>query len=273
MREGIAQMIAEKKLPEFLYKYQSLYHWSASDKSNVFNPNLIAAIEESYLWFSIPGTFNDPNDGRIGVKDSSTDEEFISYASRSAEKYAPELSEEARKEMVANLLKLRKEGKLDFSKGLKDIYPNYGICCLCEFPTNTLMWAHYANESKGICIKYDVLKMCHGRMLPFKVEYTDLYPEYEYIKEESDAEKMFSTLVCTKSKAWEYECEWRMFLRWKGKMPIIRDSIAEIIFGSSCDSEMANRFKTIVLAKGHNPVFTQAKLKTGSFGLEFFSFP
>ncbi len=43
-------------------------------------------------------------------------------------------------------------------KCLKDTFQNWGVYCLCEKPDNLLMWSHYADAHRGICLQFDTKK-------------------------------------------------------------------------------------------------------------------
>ncbi|RRG18737.1 DUF2971 domain-containing protein [Weissella viridescens] len=62
---------------------------------------------------------------------------------------------------------------------------------------NQLMWAHYANQSKGICIGFEVKS--HQ---PQKVNYSNV-PVYSNDPEE---------ILTHKTSAWKYENEWRFLV-------------------------------------------------------------
>lgn len=99
-----------------------------------------------------------------------------------------------------------------------------------EIKSNNLMWAHYANKYKGICIEYDFSKLNNDILFHlFPVFYTnfkkkDMGLQYT-IEEHLDLKQMnyersfpndvdylkdIMPLFLIKSKDWEYEKEWRL---------------------------------------------------------------
>jgi hypothetical protein len=86
----------------------------------------------------------------------------------------------------------------------------YGVLCLSEDKADVLQWAHYADRHKGICLGFDV----SGSEGKFgRVHYVAERFPFPKLPDEPFAWKLLST----KSKAWEYEKEWRVFLRLNDK--------------------------------------------------------
>ncbi|MDO4332786.1 MAG: DUF2971 domain-containing protein [Eubacteriales bacterium] len=76
------------------------------------------------------------------------------------------------------------------------------IACFSERPDSLLMWGHYANNHRGICVGYDLKKL---------IENYDCLPviyEEELPQNINNAHILKDTL--TKYRDWEYEKEWRI---------------------------------------------------------------
>ncbi len=84
----------------------------------------------------------------------------------------------------------------------------YGVLCFSEDKADVLQWAHYADRHKGICLGFDV----SGSEEKFgRVQYVaERFP----FPERPDLAFSWK-LLSTKSVAWKYEKEWRVFLRLK----------------------------------------------------------
>ena len=117
------------------------------------------------------------------------------------------------------------------------------------------MWAHYADSHKGICIGYELEE------LPLKVRYDEIYPTLsekwingileEQIADKDEFKKRFKEkyfieivekIYLTKSKAWDYEEEWRL-IQEKPIKKIEKSQIKSIYFGLKTDE---NNIKTII---------------------------
>lgn len=150
---------------------------------------------------------------------------------------------------------------------------------------NELMWAHYANNHKGVCIKYhfqnDMTKFANKskkQIAYFRdIEYTsdmDVYRKNGAIN--------LQDAFFVKGKAWEYENELRLLAYTSdgsGKYASVdaKNSIAAVYFGLKCPK----RTRTIIMniLKGHKWVKKssiwdekkhKAVNKSKSFPVEFY---
>ncbi len=85
---------------------------------------------------------------------------------------------------------------------------HFGVLCFSEEKSDVLQWSHYAERHKGICLGFNVTV---GQGKFGRVQYeTDRFP----FPEKPDLDFSWK-LLSTKSKVWEYESEWRVFLELK----------------------------------------------------------
>lgn len=119
-------------------------------------------------------------------------------------------------------------------KRIYDSLNDYAVFSLSETPRNLLMWAHYADEHKGVCIGYkkDLFETIKNKTTtdlgiesysPVKVNYDNIRPQPES-KESSREERkkvIFDQLI-TKSDDWMYEKEHRCIIpmNWADKVII-----------------------------------------------------
>jgi hypothetical protein len=82
----------------------------------------------------------------------------------------------------------------------------YGVLCFSEDKTDVLQWAHYADRHKGICLGFDVSGSEGKFGLVQYVSKRFPFPDRPHLD-------FMWKLLSTKSVAWEYEKEWRVFLR------------------------------------------------------------
>lgn len=93
--------------------------------------------------------------------------------------------------------------------------------CFTEDYKNNLMWAHYADGYRGICIKYDITKLEDDKILKniFPVSYSkerNIYASIESLIDYFEGEKELRAtddakgIFLQKAKHWSYEKEWRM---------------------------------------------------------------
>lgn len=113
------------------------------------------------------------------------------------------------------LIKLNKEAL----KVIEEYINNIKICSLSPTYDNFLMWSHYSNEHKGICIEYDIsnfkkLNPNIERLIFKKVGYISeiSFGNYKHILESRDLDltnSRFISLFYLKHKNWQYENEYR----------------------------------------------------------------
>lgn len=145
---------------------------------------------------------------------------------------------------------------------------NVGIFSLSENPTNQLMWAHYAAESKGLAFGFEVAQ---GSKLADKehcipVSYSDELPAFEgdgFIAEMEMcitasgpvttqkigfSDPTFKKAVSTKPSCWSYEEEWRYIEEGCGLYPY-PGPLVEIVFGLRCPDDVMEKY--IELSRDH----------------------
>jgi Protein of unknown function (DUF2971). len=90
------------------------------------------------------------------------------------------------------------------------------VCCFSTSINSVLMWSHYADSNKGICISYDfnqLPKECFLRNVLFPLKYSNTPPIINDISENVDALPLnICETVLRKSNVWSYEKEWRLFV-------------------------------------------------------------
>jgi Protein of unknown function (DUF2971) len=86
-----------------------------------------------------------------------------------------------------------------------EIQKRYRVYCRTTKPADTLMWSHYAKNHTGICLEFG----CRNEVLrcAIQVVYCETYPPLDLA--DDDAETVLLPLI-TKSKAWDYEDEYRL---------------------------------------------------------------
>lgn len=183
----------------YLYRYQP------------FNiDRLRPVIVDKRLYFSRPGSFNDPWDCKpcfdIDLSDDASVLAHAEYFERVDRKHNSHLSEE---EHAARARLLREDR--DFLEArVQDMYGihaeidrRYRVCCLASLPVVPLMWSHYAAAHAGVCLQFSVDDF-FGRAL--RVQYSDYYPSMSLV---ADGPAALEALL-TKSSDWSYEEEYRL---------------------------------------------------------------
>lgn len=258
------------KIPDELYKYYRI------------NDDLIYTIKENYFWLSKPSNFNDPFDARILVNTNNTVEEIDSHISEIFEK--SELKEDARN-IYKNLKTKDPELFTQFvNVNYQHFLENIGISCFTTKNNNLLMWAHYADNHKGVCIKFNLLGEDSITDILYSVEYSQDYPKINFIN--LLKERNFQDLFLVKSLEWIYENEWRL-VRTKylttpgekedenapknyGKLSFEKELLLEVIFGCKATDEDIEKVISVFKSANYKSVsFKKAEMIDFKFDLSF----
>jgi hypothetical protein len=97
-----------------------------------------------------------------------------------------------------------------------------GICSFSEVHDLNLMWAHYADQFKGICIAYDLSRLLEALKADvefIRICYVEKEPCLPHSKQpKKELEPLAKKALSYKNYAWLYEREWRMFAK-PGRVP------------------------------------------------------
>ncbi len=158
----------------------------------------------------------------------------------------------------------------DIKRELDTELGNEGVLSLSATWKNGLMWSHYADEHRGICIEYDTGDQEHPRLAsvnykgPRAIKTSDLYRWK--VRDNSDAkERVMRTYFYTKSGEWRYEREWRD-VREKSGVTEVPFRTTAILFGLRCNSTV---IKSVVKLLSDHPRIKiwQVLPKDDGFGL------
>lgn len=239
-------MIPKKKNEMLLFKYQPI------------NEYLIENLTKKQLFFRDPREYNDVFDSTMNVYAKGPIEKWIECGIR-INKTMNELKgdplktrEEVEEDvdvMIINEELKKVENSDDYKKDKLDDSYRPLTCCFCKNADNMLMWSHYANSHKGVCLvfkaKYKTIPMdnCKGYSLTInseprsinKVKYkTNLLGPINQIDDMLGNRVKTFEFFTTKSKCWKYEKEYRIFLddpESKNIAQFEEDELIGIIFG------------------------------------------
>lgn len=87
-----------------------------------------------------------------------------------------------------------------------------GLCSFSETRDHELMWAHYADQFRGICVAYSFSKLLS--YLPADIAFVRMYyneTEPTIHGGQHDIDNLVRRVLSNKNYKWLYEREWRMF--------------------------------------------------------------
>jgi len=203
-----------------------------------------------------------------------SDDQFIKFYEGSLARRYPEMSSEDRRIEAGRLLSDPESGPripANFSKFTEMYYgtvpASASVLCMSEVRDDLLMWAHYADSHKGVCLALTRSNPFFATAHP--VNYQDLRPEVNWLTD--SREIVLDRTMFTKSDHWRHEKEWRI-LRYEhrhGPSPYTLPSevLAGIVLGSQISEE--HRIKITEWAAGSHskPWIHKAALSPTEFKL------
>ena len=160
-------------------------------------------LSNNQIWFSSPLDFNDPYDFFVPFDNTFTDEGF---------KQKIPLQNGYSHNQYEEMLQFYKQNPKEFiqwsTEGIKRFASKIRIACFCEEKTEILMWSHYADFHKGLCLKFDSFldnslfnkeNLVTQKMMIKKVKYPKNFDEKDFEKQ-----------AYTKYYKWAYEKEHRI---------------------------------------------------------------
>jgi len=164
--------------PLHLYKYRDL----STEQGRAFTKEIIV---DKRVYFALPSSFNDPFEWRYTISTQPRNEQ-----------------EKLMERPLANW------GEYGANYVFPHMRKAFGVLSLSAKNDDILMWAHYANCHKGICIEFDASDSdsFFGRAKP--VVYQSTYPELSIYSPSLRDDIENATLI--KSNHWDYEEEYRV---------------------------------------------------------------
>ncbi|PZO07564.1 MAG: hypothetical protein DCF27_10650 [Lysobacteraceae bacterium] len=239
-------------LPPRLYKYESI------------NLNSLVNLLARVVYFGSPKHFNDPFDCAISAVVQELSQEGVKTILSEANatnlaRFQPSirtlLTERARatlKELSHEFLELR------------------GVSCFSETNDNLLMWSHYADCGRGICLEFDTADILFAKAR--RVDYGDCFPSI--VADELLVKKDYGRaldLYFTKSKDWAYEREWRVIHQTAGtKFGFEAASLTGVYLGPRVTNENANLVAAMLRNYDPAPAIFISRPSLSEFKMEFF---
>ena len=164
-----------------------------------------------------------------------------------------------------------KAAAIDLEKLRQDIQNHVdkvGILSLTERRDDLLMWSHYANGHRGLCLEFatSIDEVFFGRAQP--VVYSDERPIFDPREPETN---QVEKVVLTKSEHWSYELEWRIVEHQndEGLYEFPAETLTGVIFGCWTSDKDKSKVKRWIHEGSLKPAIYEAKAKKRDFGLDF----
>lgn len=179
----------------------TLYHYEK------FNPGfLTTTLRDRIIHCSNPVNLNDPWDCKPAFDPHSLDDPDV------IEREIAWRQEHPAKHLWAAKMRADPQARVDFiigaSKSMEKMLSQRRIYCLTPKADSTLMWSHYAENHRGICLEFGVADNLLFRRAG-EVEYREAYPRWVPC-DINDKPGRVMELILTKSSDWSYEEEYRL---------------------------------------------------------------
>lgn len=200
-----------------IYKYQPI------------NGNTLGNLAQGKLWASPPSAFNDPFECRLQRADQSDSLSHLRAQN-------PNLASQSDKELIQMAIARYEK---EFAK--------LGIICFSQLPDNILMWSHYTDHHRGICLGFADSPATPIERAVYPVEYTDDYPALRFDRVwHGDG---LARILHAKYSGWKYECELRTMNFDRTGLLDYPAPLTTIIFGLRTTQSDQHLIRTVAAAE------------------------
>lgn len=188
--------------------HRVLYHWQRFNEER-----LRATLESSCIYCSSPSAFNDPWDCKPHFNseilvDPQENQRHVNWAvdlcRQKTNMSMPDIDR-----MRRTLLSDRQRASELLNQISDEMAPainsRYRVYCLGPTVSNLLMWAHYADNHKGVCLEFGIANATLCGALK-----CDYLPAFPLMKLHDDSDDAALLILLSKSDVWSYEEEYRL---------------------------------------------------------------
>jgi len=248
-------------LPKTIFKYEGINDLSLQN------------LESQVIYFSSPLHFNDPYDCTITARVADPTAEELetmrrAWAERAEGRPIAKSQLEASSDDELRKLVLRVATEV-FQTAKERFLRENGISCFSERNDHLLMWGHYGGRYSGYCLEF------RTEYEPFNklriVKYVERIPKIDLLPlaVERNAEQIVD-LYCTKSRAWEYEKEWRAIHKVAGTLfrypPL---ALKAVYFGPRINQDDREKVCRALGGANRSVEYWQGKRSEEEFRIEF----
>jgi hypothetical protein len=171
--------------------------------------HLKATLQNRLIRFAPPGEFNDPWDCKPLFhvpEDEEGVRELVAFMYHASERRTPNFDRDERRSRAEHYHRNPGALRKDLAEGSAEMWAQmnrrYRLYCLSTKPDCSLMWAHYADHHRGVCLEFNVRTrdICSATQVNYSVD----YPRYS-LSDGNDLSPFYS-----KSADWAYEEEYRL---------------------------------------------------------------
>lgn len=249
----ILRAIAEGIYPANLWKYRP---------NNPFTDDI---FQSQALYFPYPPQLNDPFDCQIQPVNCTPAEVTAFVQQNNAGRSNSDI-----RAMVAEATRDPAAFRRSINDSMRKSINRVGVCSFTTNFDNLLMWAHYTESHKGLCLGFDVTQDPELFDVPLIVQYAPTYPVYNHL---TDSSQLAYKVLATKSDHWTYEEEVRVMkipMPPNQKMSFNPLVLREVLFGCNMSADERQRIKQLAKNNGFgHTIFKRAVISSNSYALTF----
>jgi hypothetical protein len=198
-----------------------------------YNEYLLETLFTKKVWFSKPATFNDPFDCHLNFDQRISEDRYekcLRWQLKREGRSQDQINEDIKKLISQNGI-VNEEAKriIDRIAGSTlDIIKQIGVLCLTESNTDVTMWAHYADNHKGLCLGFLISPEVH----PEKVSYGPSAPRVNFSELMDDSmDNAEYKWIFSKHHDWKNEKEWRIVIPKGNRLEPMPGELNSVTFG------------------------------------------
>lgn len=262
-----------------LYKFRSVRGDSLD--------HVIETIQQSRIYFPSPSQFNDPFDcaPRFELSRKADDPIFVEEAQRYRSEWmkAESLTEEQAKRREAEEgvphdqlpMVIREQVRRDIASSVR-------IFCLSGRRDHPLLWSHYADSHRGVCLHFSTDSLLKSDTNPFRyarrVDYREERTPFFIPLADNSGTDLADIIAYTKASFWSYEEEYRIvchgapdfsFQLDEGFLSFYPPYLEGISFGLKIEPEIRAKLIDSCRKTNRSIALYQALENHERFGLEF----
>lgn len=238
------------------------------------DPYTISALSQNYLWFSNPTSFNDPFDCNLAIDPTGDVDDWMPLISsiqrqRHSEDTSERIEQRARQFLTVCPVYNDKTRAIRVLKEVvSEVRQKIGVCCFSSRYDSILLWSHYADSHRGICVEYDSDALALNDMYQtLPVIYAESHPNMSIARK--TVQELATVFVTAKSIEWAYEKEYRIVSGHKGIRQYDPRSLTSITFGCRALKRDVESVLRALETSGAAPQTKRAIIDEGWFKLRF----
>jgi hypothetical protein len=250
----------ELAVPRFLYRFANL------------GKGVEQTILNSTLWLASPNTFNDPFDANayltVAAHSPAAQRAYLTKGFKRVGLSATQREQRASRLLATGSLQPTMQRSFHQEMG------KLGVSCFAKASArSTLLWSHYADEHRGVCLVFHTSRAPSVFVMARRVAYSDDLPHIDWLNAKTRHDELFQALY-RKAAVWSYECEYRIVLphRASTTLALPASSLVAIVLGCASSDSLRNCIADLCVrrvANGHPAVrLFKARKASRKYALE-----